>query len=91
MSGDGRRGSVPRRFTYAVRIAGVLGPALVAAFPSSHVTTTSPSTLFRLRLPSEMGQAQIAAVLAAKGLVMLSAREVQDRDTMPKRPDSPIR
>lgn len=66
-------------WTYQVSVAGVFGPALRAAFADLTVARASPSTVFRLRLPPGQGPAEIAAMLRAKGLVLISARQVTAR------------
>lgn len=80
--------SVGTRSTYQVTVTNVLGAALRAEFACSRVATIAASTVMQLRVPSDQGPADIARMLSAKGLVILSVRRVHDWRVGPELDDA---
>jgi len=78
---DEHRAALPTRVrAYRVSVAGDLGPALQAALADLRPTPRPPSTLLRLRLPAGRTIADVAAMLEAGGLELLTLRVVPDSE-----------
>jgi hypothetical protein len=81
MTADDRAGVpvVPVRGRgYQVTVAGVLGPVLQAALADLRPARQPPSSLLRLQVPDGWTAGDVAAVLQAQGLELLTLRRVAD-------------
>lgn len=63
---------------YQVTVAGILGPVLQAALADLQPTRQPPSSLLRLQVPAGWTAGDVAAVLQAQGLEILTLRPVAD-------------
>ena len=67
------------RPAYRVSVAGDLGPALRGALADLQPTRSPPSTLLRVRVPAGRSAADVAAMLQAQGLELVTLRLVPER------------
>lgn len=62
--------------TYQIALAGRLGPAQLATVAGDGVRHLESTSRFVLDLPTELGVLEIAAMLRARGLVLLDVRRL---------------
>jgi hypothetical protein len=73
------RANEPTRSSYQVVVLGELRPA-VLAFCVRPPTRNQTSGVFRLRVGEGQGIAELAAMLQAAGLMVLSIRQMSERE-----------
>ncbi|MGZ4775491.1 MAG: hypothetical protein ACXVYW_09345 [Oryzihumus sp.] len=70
--------SDPCGASYEVVVPGELGPAFLAAFLHWGVAAVRTSSVFLLPVPQGQGVPDVAAMLQARGLLILGIRRVAD-------------
>ncbi|EWT01680.1 hypothetical protein N865_15110 [Intrasporangium oryzae NRRL B-24470] len=68
--------TTPAVGSYQVALAGRLGPAQLAAVAGPGVQHLHSTSRFVVDLPAELGVLEIAAMLRARGLVLLDIRRL---------------
>ena len=75
-----------RRSSYQVVVLGELATAFLADCSPVLAGDSQTSSVFQLRAPAGQGIADLAPVLQAAGLIILSIRQVTARETWVDRP-----
>ena len=73
------------RTSYAIRVAGRLGPTTLSAFPEFAVDNEGPDTTLTGELPDSAALYGAMARLEALGLDLIDVRRIHDRGSSPRR------
>jgi hypothetical protein len=71
--------------SYAIRVAGRLGPTVLSAFPEFDYDIEGPDTTLTGELPDSAALYGAMARLEALGLDLIDVRRIHDRGSNPRR------